>query len=211
PQPAAPEAPPAAARAEGLTPATADSAPANAVPPPCSEEEHLRRLQQWCPPAAASRRRGQQQQAQRQRERAVRAQAAAVGQWGEQQGGTLPEVAGHLHLTARTLRQWRSDGQRPCPPPGLLGRPLARPPVAVRNTVIAWLEEAGPGVGLPALRQGFPELARAELEDLLRRYRRVWRWRHQRAVHVLHWPAAGAVWAMDFAEAPAPVEGRYPW
>src|SRR5262249_41693966 len=136
---------------------------------------------------------------------------AAFDQWAEEQGWTLPEVAGQLHLTARTLRQWLHDSQRPGPPVHPLGRPLARPPVAVRNSVIAWLGEAGPAVGLPSLRQGCPGLAGAELEDLLRRYRRVWRRRHQQALHVLDWPVAGAVWAMDFAQAPLPVEGRYPY
>ena len=46
-------------------------------------------------------------------------------------------------------------------------------------------------------------MARAELDDLLHRYRRVWRRRHHQAIHVLHWPVPGSVWAMDFTEAPA--------
>jgi transposase InsO family protein len=52
---------------------------------------------------------------------------------------------------------------------------------------------------------------RAELEDLLRRWRRVWRLRHQGVVHVLEWTTPGAVWAMDFAQAPAPIDGAYPY
>jgi transposase InsO family protein len=54
-------------------------------------------------------------------------------------------------------------------------------------------------------------MARAELDDLLKRYRRVWRQRHQQTLHVLHWQVAGAVWAMDFAEAPRPIDGLYPY
>jgi transposase InsO family protein len=117
-------------------------------------------------------------------------------------------VATQLHLKPRTLRLWQAYQ-----PVDLVlrGRPLACSPVAVRNDVIAWLDEAGPALSLASLRQGFPEMARAELEDLLVRYRRLWRHKHQHAPHVLHWPVAGVVWAIDFAAAPQPIEGRYPY
>jgi len=52
-------------------------------------------------------------------------------------------------------------------------------------------------------------MARRELQDLLRRYRRVWRRRHRLLARVLHWQRPGTVWAMDFAEPPAPVDGVY--
>jgi transposase InsO family protein len=89
-----------------------------------------------------------------------------------------------------------------------LGRPRLRAPREVRNEVIALLDELGPGTGVPTLRACFPTLARAELEDLVRRYRRVWRKRHCQALHVLHWRVPGAVWAMDFTQATYRVEGK---
>src|SRR5262249_13494872 len=55
----------------------------------------------------------------------------------------------------------------------------------------------------------FPDLPRAELADLLRRYRRVWVRRHAQALHVLHWPRPGTVWAIDYAEPPQPLEEGY--
>jgi hypothetical protein len=67
----------------------------------------------------------------------------------------------------------------------------------------------GPGVGLPTLQALCPQMARRELQDLVGRYRRVWRRRHQLLARVLHWQRAGAVWAMDFSEPPAPVDGVY--
>jgi transposase InsO family protein len=131
--------------------------------------------------------------------------------WAEEYGLTPAAVAARLHLVPRTLRHWRHH-RRPSPRPLVLrGRPLQRAPVPLRNAVLHWLDAAGPATGLPALQAGFPELARAELADLLTRYRRVWRRRHGQALHVLHWTAAGAVWALDFAEAPRPVEGVYPY
>jgi transposase InsO family protein len=54
-------------------------------------------------------------------------------------------------------------------------------------------------------------MPRAELEDLVKRYRRVWRLRHQYAPYSLHWQRSGAVWAMDFSEPPQPIEGIYPY
>jgi putative transposase len=72
------------------------------------------------------------------------------------------------------------------------------------------LDELGPATGLPTLRDGFPFMPRAELEDLLLRYRRVWRRRHHHAPRILHWQTPGAVWAMDYSEAPAPIDGLHP-
>jgi transposase InsO family protein len=84
-------------------------------------------------------------------------------------------------------------------------------PRLLRQEVLELLEELGPGVGLPTLRECFPHLLRAELDDLLRRWRRLWRLRHSAILHVLEWTTPGSVWAMDFAEAPAPIDGAYPY
>jgi hypothetical protein len=75
--------------------------------------------------------------------------------------------------------------------------------------LLALLGLLGPGTGLPTLRALCPEMARREIQDLLRRYRRVWRRRHRLLVHVLHWQRAGTVWAVDFAEPPLAVDGCY--
>jgi transposase InsO family protein len=141
----------------------------------------------------------------------VRQRVGAFGCQAHEQGWTLLEVAGLLRLRPGTLRAWQRTARQPGVPLVLRGRPLACSPVAVRNAVIAWLDDAGPGVSLATLRDGFPDLARAELDDLLGRYRRLWQRRHTHAPHVLHWQVPGVVWALDFAEAPAPIDGRYPY
>jgi putative transposase len=61
------------------------------------------------------------------------------------------------------------------------------------------------------LKECFPDMLHAEQEDLLRRYRRVWRERHRIPLRVLHWPEPGRVWAIDFAEAPMLIDGRFPY
>jgi hypothetical protein len=62
---------------------------------------------------------------------------------------------------------------------------------------------------LAVLQGQFPEMRRAELADLLQRYRRVWQRRHGQVLHVLHWQRPGAVWAADYAEPPLPLEEGY--
>jgi transposase InsO family protein len=75
--------------------------------------------------------------------------------------------------------------------------------------VLEFLESVGPGVGRAVLIGQFSGLPRAELADLLERYRRVWRRRHPRLLHVLHWQQPGTVWAIDYARPPLPLEEGY--
>jgi transposase InsO family protein len=114
-------------------------------------------------------------------------------------------IAGWFSVAGRTLRHWcrRLLSARP------LGRPARRSPHDVRNGVIRLLDELGPHVGLPTLRASFPILSRAELTELLARYRRVWRKRHRQPLRILTWPVPGRVWAIDFAEPPTAVDGRF--
>jgi transposase InsO family protein len=60
------------------------------------------------------------------------------------------------------------------------------------------------------LQAAFPGVMRAELEDLLRRFRRSHRHRQRARLATLHWLRVGAVWSLDFAWPPQPIEGRYP-
>jgi transposase InsO family protein len=92
-----------------------------------------------------------------------------------------------------------------------LGRPVVRSPRDDRNAVLHFLDEFGPQVGVPTLGSCFPGMARAELEDLLKRYRRVWRERNRQPLRVLHWSVIGSVWAIDFTGPVRPVEGEYPY
>jgi transposase InsO family protein len=66
-----------------------------------------------------------------------------------------------------------------------------------------------PRVGVPTLEALFPEVARAELIDLRRRFRRVYRRKNTLLVHALRWSGPGAVWAIDYSTPPSPIEGEY--
>jgi len=81
--------------------------------------------------------------------------------------------------------------------------------VESRQRVIDQLAEWGPRVGLPALRAVFPGVQRAELEDLLLRFRAAHRAKNGKRVASLEWPRVGAVWAADFAQPPATMPGGY--
>jgi transposase InsO family protein len=70
--------------------------------------------------------------------------------------------------------------------------------LAVRQEILAYVRLTGPGVGVPTLQEHFPGVARAELADLLVRYRAVCRVRGRQCPRVLHWQTPGRVWAADF-------------
>jgi transposase InsO family protein len=79
----------------------------------------------------------------------------------------------------------------------------------LRVRLLALLRLLGPSVGVLPLQALCPGLARREVADLLRRYRRVWKRKRRLLTRALHWTRPGAVWAIDFAVPPAPLEGRY--
>jgi len=189
-----------------------------------TEAEHLERLQEAIRVEVAEvtkpRRRGRAQQfLRRSLAKAVRREAVACYQALQERGYTLAECAELLNVSPRRLRHW---DQHRRPEPLLvvpLGRPAARSEPARRGRVLDFLKEKGPGVGVPTLQQQFPDLARAELTDLLQRYRRVVCGRWHESARVLHWQVAGRVWSMDFAEPSRlgeacslpPIDGVYPY
>jgi transposase InsO family protein len=52
-------------------------------------------------------------------------------------------------------------------------------------------------------------MPRAELEDMARRYRNVYRRKNRALIHVLRWLKPGTVWAMDYADPPLPIDSTY--
>jgi transposase InsO family protein len=151
------------------------------------------------------------QRIQRNQEQSARLDAVNAGSWFIEHGWTWTETANVFHLSPRTLRDWRHDLAHHGSTPHMLGRPVFRSSREQRNEVIHLIDELGPGIGLSTLRTCFPAMLRAELDDLLARYRRVWRKRNQEPLRVLHWPNAGRVWAIDFTGPLAPVDGLYPY
>jgi len=125
------------------------------------------------------------------------------------EGLSWQRIATVLHRSPRTLRAWREPRAGTANLPALRGRPVLGSTVTERNRVIRFLHHVtGPAIGLPALRALFGALPRCVLENLLRRYRRVWRARYCPFGRRLTWHQPGRVWAMDFSEAPFPIDGQ---
>jgi transposase InsO family protein len=64
---------------------------------------------------------------------------------------------------------------------------------------------------LDAVRAAFPKLRRADLDDVVHRFRQVQRHKAERHRSRLEWRRPGTVWAADFKERREPIEGRYRW
>jgi transposase InsO family protein len=143
-------------------------------------------------------------------ERRARHHAVAVGRCLIEHGCSHRQAADYLKVAPRTLRDWQHDFTVAPVSFHPLGRPLCAATPPQRNEVIHILDELGPGIGLPTLRDLFPELARAALADVLHRYRALWRRLHRQPIHVLHWTRPGSVWAADFHGPRPPVDGVYP-
>src|SRR5580700_3073123 len=150
------------------------------------------------------------QQPRRQLELHVRQRAVEVANRLTDLGCNHADAAQHLGVNARTLRAWRASCAAPATIP-LLGRPCALAAPAQRQSVLDCVQHVGPGIGVPTLRRLFDGIARAELDELLKQYRRQWRADHSRLLHVLHWQRPGTVWAADFAHAPGLIDGSYPY
>jgi transposase InsO family protein len=151
------------------------------------------------------------QRSRREAESHSRRHAVEFDRWATHQGLSHTAAARSLNLAPGTLADWQhrshDDGLAPQP----LGRPCQRSAPAARNAAIDLMRIAGPRIGLPALQNAFPEMARAELHNLQLRFRRHSQRDNQRLLHVLHWHSPGAVWAMDHAEPPSPIDGHWPF
>lgn len=110
-----------------------------------------------------------------------------------------------------TLRDWivswRDDRLVPEP----LGRPAERGSADRRNEVLKWITGLGGEVSVRSLKEAFPDMGRAELRDLKRRWRKIARKRPERLLLRLDFTTPGTVWAMDFAQPERKVDGIFPY
>lgn len=119
----------------------------------------------------------------------------------------MKAVADGIGVSTRSLRRWHRAWDDDRLAAKQRGRPPSLLPAWIRRDTIALLEISGGDLGVPTLQNYFPEATRAALEDLKRRYRRIECRRS--LIHVLYWRRVGAVWAADFSDPPAPIEGLY--
>lgn len=146
----------------------------------------------------------------RQAEHELRKRAVAFSRWSQRCGKTLKTAAGALDLSPRTLHRWRLGWNTDRLAPRPRGRPCLCAAQKVREDVVAFLDGTGPGTGLPTLQHHYPNVARAELIDLLNEYRGYYRQDHAREQSELHWLRPGSVWAIDFSHPPLLIDGCFP-
>lgn len=156
------------------------------------------------------RRSEQAQMGRRRLEREARVGVVAVVRLLRLQGKSWGAIETRVRIRAETLRSWLRQWHHDRLEVSARGRRLCGSARETRNLVFALLGLMGPTLSLQVLREVFPAMARRELESLLGRYRRVWRKRGV-TLHVVRWRNDGAVWAMDFTEAPSPIDGQYPY
>jgi len=151
-------------------------------------------------------------EAQRERRRmecAVRQRVADTYQRLKSRGATRADAAPRLGTSVRTLSSWERQHRRGELAPRPRGRPVEELDRETRDRIEHVLDLLGAFEGLPVLQVLFPKVPRAELESQLRRYRDRWAGEHHVDVYACRWLQAGAVWAMDFAEPPQPIDGRF--
>ena len=140
---------------------------------------------------------------------APRRRTVVFDRWARHSGLTRHDAAGHLGVARSTLahweRQWREEHLAAHP----RGRSCHRGDRQTRNAAIHLMTILGPRTGLGTLRAALPTLARGEIQDLQRRFRRLWQRNHRRLLRVLHWHRPGTVWAMDHTEPPCAIDGHW--
>jgi len=143
-------------------------------------------------------------------ERKLRKRVVAFSRWSQQRGETVTTAAAAVDVSVRTLQRWRRGWRIDRLAPRPRGRPCQCAMPEVRQDVVAFLDATGPATGLPALRDRYPHVARAELVELLTDYRGDWRLAHAREQSELHWLRAGSVWAIDFSHPPHDIDDSFP-
>ena len=142
-------------------------------------------------------------------ERAARRAAVAFDRWAQERGLTREQAAQAIGRTVRTVASWGQgwtvDRLKPQP----RGRPAHGATVEQRNDVIATLGQLGPHTGAPTCQGLFQDLARRQVEDIVRRFKRVDRKQRRRGLARLTWRQPGTVWAMDHSYPPTLIDGIY--
>jgi len=151
----------------------------------------------------------EKQKPRRELEAEVRNRVVRAAERLKQEGHFHGDAAYYVGISKRCLDDWlrksRKDGLEPKP----RGRPVQSIDDELRRRIIRGIDYLGPFVGLETLKFYYPKIPRAELEIILRKYRRDHISGLGLIAHILKWTRAGAVWAMDFYESPQLIDGIF--
>jgi transposase InsO family protein len=151
------------------------------------------------------------QEIRREVERTMRRRAAGLTRWMGRNGLEVREVAGHVGISPRTLGAWKAGWEKDRLRVKRIGRKAYQVQDGLREAILAMLGQTGPTASVNDLQELFPQASRRELERILDGYRDEWTTSREKVVMALRWNRAGRVWAMDFTEAPAPIDGEFPY
>lgn len=163
-------------------------------------------------PARARRRRlaRGQHRARRALERSLRIDVLALARWCRSHGRSRAAAASALGISSAVLGAWQRRWTEDRLELRDRGRPETLLDQSQRKLVLGLLHLLGADLGVATLARMVPDAPRSALEDLVERYRDVYRRRAMRHAISLRWTRAGAVWAIDFTAPPLPVDGAYP-
>jgi len=122
---------------------------------------------------------------------------------------SVEQVAFELHLAPRTLASWRAGWDRRVLQAMHRGPWCGRATRQEVLTLLALTALAGRRLGHREVALFVPGLARREACVWLHRFRRDWGRAREAGQMLLTWTRPGTVWALDYSEAEAPIEGRY--
>lgn len=110
---------------------------------------------------------------------------------------SIAELVGR---SPRTIRGWKHEGAR------MQARPRGRKPVRssleTRRRLLASFDELGPEAGVVVYQALHPSMARREVEDMVKRFRKVCRRRKPKPTEEVCWTRAARVWAVDHSHTP---------
>jgi transposase InsO family protein len=149
------------------------------------------------------------QEERREMERSVRIRAVDLAVKLKEAGYPRAWVAPKLGMSVRALAEWQRRWEEDRLEAKARGRPIEQLDRVTREEIEGVLHILGPFEGVPVLQSLFPDVARAELEHRLHRYRERFVSENHVDVMALKWLRPGAVWAMDFNHPPNPVDLIY--
>ena len=135
--------------------------------------------------------------------------AVAFAHWVAPQGWGRSTAADRLGILPSTLARWDRRWDQLRMPPTPLGRPARTMSPVEHLEITQHIEVLGPATGLSPLRALFPHVPRSGLRDVQIQFRHRWRHDHGIETEELVWTTPGSVWAGDFTDPPAPIDGCF--
>ena len=136
-----------------------------------------------------------------------RTRALALCRWATGHDIPAVDVADRIGIARQTMEHWIHLRQEH----HLDSAPRGRPPLPLEpglsEQVDELLQDRRGRLGLPALKDIFPQIPRVTLKHLRDHYLQ----EHEPLLEHLVWTRPGTVWAADFTAPPAPIDGIYPY